>query len=237
MLGTLIRKSSQTLFDLLYPPRCIYCDASQEWLCSICQDKIPLILADICQQCGTPINTSVPCNQCRRHPLYHVDGIRVMAYYEDSPLRSAIHTFKYNNQKVLAATLAEMLAQTYSRYALEADVIVPVPLHRSRFKERGYNQSELLARQLATILTLPVNTSTLKRARKTQIQMSLGADERKKNVSGAFVCQDKSLANQNVLLIDDVCTTGSTLDACAASLKQTKVASVWGLTLAKPANL
>jgi ComF family protein len=148
----------------------------------------------------------------------------------------AIHTFKYNNQKVLAATLAAMLAQAYKRYNLAADVIVPVPLHRSRFRERGYNQSELLARQLGTILTLPVNTSSLKRIRKTQSQMSLGAGDRKINVNGAFACHDESLANLKVLLIDDVCTTGSTLDSCAAGLRQVGVASVWGLTLAKPVD-
>ena len=237
MLGNLLQKSSQTLFDLLYPPQCVCCNASQEWLCSTCHEKIPFILNKVCQLCGTPVNEASPCNQCHRHPLYHIDGIRVAAYYEDNPLRVAIHAFKYNNQKVLAATLAAILAQLYKRHNLTADVIVPVPLHRSRFKERGYNQSELLARQLGTILTLPVNTSALKRTRKTQTQMSLGAGDRKKNVSGAFACQNDSLANLKVLLIDDVCTTGSTLDSCAAGLKQMGVALVWGLTLTKPADL
>ena len=129
--------------------------------------------------------------------------------------------------------LSEILADAYHHYDLDADVLVPVPLHFSRVKERGYNQSELLANELGKLLGLPINNSTLQRIRKTKSQMRLGAEERHKNVIGAFACADKQLVNQKVLLIDDVCTTGSTLDACAAALKQAGVITVWGLTLAK----
>jgi ComF family protein len=106
-------------------------------------------------------------------------------------------------------------------------------LHPSRFKERGYNQSELLAGQLGRLLDMPVNASTLQRVRNTKSQMQLGADERHKNVIDAFACKDKQMQNLRIILIDDVCTTGSTLDACAAALKESNVSSVWGLTLAK----
>lgn len=165
--------------------------------------------------------------------MRYIDGVRTTAYFEDNPIRSAIHDLKYNNHRAIAIILSEILADTYRRYNLHVEVLVPVPLHYSRIKERGYNQSELLANELGNILDLPVNNSTLQRIRKTKPQMTLGANERHKNVADAFVCNDKQLANQKILLIDDVCTTGSTLDACAAALKQAGVASVWGLTLAK----
>jgi ComF family protein len=126
-----------------------------------------------------------------------------------------------------------MLVTSYRRHQLKADVIVPVPLHETKLKERGYNQSELLARQLGQALNLPVNMTTLRRVRKTESQMTLKADERLKNVANAFSCADQDLARYHVLLVDDVCTTGSTLDACAAALKAGGTVSVWGLTLAK----
>jgi ComF family protein len=165
--------------------------------------------------------------------LSAIDGIRATAAFTDNPLRSAIHEFKYNNHRAVTVLLGERLLTSYRQYGLKAEVIVPVPLHEAKLKERGYNQSELLARQLNQALNLPLNLTTLRRVRKTESQMTLGAEERYKNVSGAFACEDKSLAQRHILLVDDVCTTGSTLDACAAALKAGGAASVWGLTLAK----
>ena len=165
--------------------------------------------------------------------MQYIDGIRAAAYFEDNPIRSAIHDLKYHNHRAVVTILSEILADTYQRYNFCADVIVPVPLHHSRLKERGYNQSELLAKQLGKLLSLPVNNTTLQRIRRTESQVKLGAKERHKNVADAFVCSNKQLVNQKILLIDDVCTTGSTLDACAAALKQGGVISVWGLILAK----
>ena len=129
--------------------------------------------------------------------------------------------------------LGQILADTYQRYDLQVDVIVPVPLHSSRLRERGYNQSELLGHQIARLLNLPVKADALQRIRHTKSQMELSASERHQNVANAFACADKSLSGQTVLLIDDVCTTGSTLDACACALKQSGVTSVWAVTLAK----
>jgi ComF family protein len=173
------------------------------------------------------------CRQCKENPLTHIDGIRSASHFENNPVRSAIHLLKYRNHKAVAAVLAGIMADAYRRYYLAADVIVPVPLHPSRFRERGYNQSELLARELGKLLGLSVNISTLQRVRQTRSQVTLRETERHQNVVGAFACGNMNLAGQKVLLIDDVCTTGSTLHACAAALKQSGVASVWGLTLAK----
>ncbi len=235
MPDTLFQKLGQTLFDLLFPPSCVNCNAENSWLCQSCLSSISFITTDVCERCGapTPANSSLFCRQCNNNPLHYIDSIRAASYFENNPIRPAIHFLKYRNHRAVAAMLGEILADVYQRYAYAANVIVPVPLHRSRFKERGYNQSELLARQLGKLLNLPVNTVTLQRNRKTKSQMKLGVGERHKNVADAFFCQDKQLLNQHVLLIDDVCTTGSTLDFCAAALKDGDVASVRGLTLAR----
>lgn len=226
------QKSGQLVLDLIYPPRCVNCASTEDWFCKDCRDQIALIIPPVCQRCGTPISES-QCEECIHNPLHAIDGIRSVSYFEDNPIRSAIHFLKYRDHKVVASALGQILADTCRNYQLQADVIVPVPLHPSRYKERGYNQSELLAKELASISGLPVDTQTLQRIRITKSQMTLGIAERHQNVKEAFACRDERLAGKRILLIDDVCTTGSTLDAAAAALKASGVISVWGLTLAR----
>lgn len=231
---TLLQKSTQSLLDLLFPPNCVVCKAPKQWLCDSCYNKIAFIVPPVCPHCGTPFpGQGSICEQCRHNPLQFIDGIRSASYFEDNPIRPAIHFLKYRNHKAVVAVLAKILAQAYQRYGLVADVIVPVPLHPARLRERGYNQSELLAQILSQKLGLLLNVKSLQRTRQTKSQMTLGSHERHHNVAGAFSCADTDVAGQKVLLIDDVCTTGSTLDSCAETLKQSGVASVWGLTLAK----
>lgn len=231
---THIQKSGQSLLDLLFPPRCVNCQATAGWLCQNCLSQIVFITPPICQRCGTPpASGASSCNQCQHNPLQYLDGIRSACYFEDNPIRPAIHLLKYRNHKAAAATLATILAQAYRRFELAVDVLMPVPLHPARLRERGYNQSELLAKALSYLLDLPVNSRALRRIRHTKSQMTLGFEERHQNVAEAFACDGFTGAGQTVLLIDDVCTTGSTLDACADALKKRGAAAVWGLTLAK----
>ncbi|MFN8453613.1 MAG: ComF family protein [Anaerolineae bacterium] len=231
---SLLQKSTQSLLDLLFPPNCIVCKAPKQWLCESCYNQITFIVPPICLRCGTPGSSQGSvCEQCRHNPLQFIGGIRSASYFEDNPIRPAIHFLKYRNHKAVVTVLAKILAQAYQRYGLEADVIVPVPLHPVRLRERGYNQSELLAHSLSQELGLSLDTKSLQRTRQTKSQMTLGSNERHHNVAGAFACRGTDLRGQKVLLIDDVCTTGSTLDSCAEALMQNGVASVWGLTLAK----
>lgn len=217
--------------DLLFPPACVHCKAPNVWLCQNCKSGIFFITSIVCPRCGTPAS-SPACTQCSTNRLHYIDGIRSAAVFEDNPMRSAVHHLKYQGRKVLASSLAEMLAETYRYYNLNADVIIPVPLHRTRLKERGYNQSTLLAKKLGRLVGLPVDTTTLYRTRDTGQQMALKAQQRRHNVAGAFACRGH-LSGLKFLLVDDVCTTGSTLDACAMSLKMNGADAVWGLTLAK----
>jgi ComF family protein len=230
---TFLKQPGEFLLDLLFPPRCVNCKAGANWFCDACLGQVPYLNHPVCARCGTPAAGNAPCNQCGAHPLTAIDAIRSAAYFEDNPVRPAIHFLKYREHKAVAVVLGRILADAVNRFTIPADVIMPVPLHPSRYRERGYNQSALLAHALGQVLSIPVDTSTLYRTKKTKTQMTLTAAERRENTHGAFACKNERLARQTVLLIDDVCTTGSTLDACALALKESGVACVWGLTVAK----
>lgn len=149
-------------------------------------------------------------------------------------MRQAIHKLKYDNFRAIALPLARLLAKYWEARPLPVDVIVPVPLHARRLRQRGYNQSALLAGELGKIIGLPVMEGTLLRLENTPAQVkAINAEMRRKNVCGAFACCDGMLQGRRVLLIDDICTTGATLDSCAGALKRSGVHSVWGLTLAR----
>jgi len=220
----------QSLLDLLFPPRCVVCRREDaDWFCAACRSKIKKILPPLCNRCGLPLHAQA-CSHCQRLPL-RIDGIRAMAYFEGN-LRQAIHAFKYNHHPELARVLGKMLGDHLSAFPLPADAIAPVPLHKSRQDARGYNQSFLIAQALSLEHNLPCWEGALTRVRATRSQIELGAAERRANVEDAFQA-DERVAGARVLLIDDVCTTGSTLDACSVALKLRGAKSVWGLALAR----
>lgn len=149
-------------------------------------------------------------------------------------MRKAIHQLKYRNLKAIAPCLAELLADYLRSNPLPGEVIVPVPLHPRRLRERGYNQSSLLARELSKRIDVPVIEDCLIRVKQAQPQVrAINAEERRRNVVDAFVCREGSVRGKQVILIDDVCTSGATLESCAVALKSKGATSVWGLTLAR----
>jgi len=163
-----------------------------------------------------------------------IDSIRALTVF-DGRMRHAIHAFKYRGVAALADPLGEALASFWLAAPAPAHAIAPVPLHPQRQRERGYNQAELLARRVGRKANLSVYPAALRRVRATAVQMTLGADERKANVADAFRCDMDVLRGGAVLLIDDVCTTGATLDACAQALKKAGVTAVHGLVIARTA--
>jgi ComF family protein len=221
-----------TFLDLLFPPRCVGCQKRGVWFCAACLAAVPRIVPPLCRCCGEPLKHSGDlCYNCRREPL-QIDGIRAVALFE-GPLRQAVHHLKYTGQRDLASSLGSLLAEYWRENPLPADVLVPVPLHASRQRERGYNQAALLAQELAAAAGLPIIEGCLVRTRQTASQMTLKRVERKTNVRDAFACVDDRLAGRQVLLLDDVCTTGATLEACAVACRQAGACSVWALTLAR----
>lgn len=188
----------------------------------------------ICQLCGRPTDVPGFCRSCRRTDLA-IDGIRSVFLFEGG-VRKAIHQLKYGDRHSLAVTLAQLMADHWHSNPMPADLLAPVPLHPVRQRERGYNQADLLARALGDMISLPVVTTGFKRVRHTQSQMSLNAADRRENVQGAFVYQsrrDNTISGRRVVVIDDVCTTASTLEACSLALKAAGASTVWGFTLAR----
>ncbi|MBV9121212.1 MAG: ComF family protein [Chloroflexi bacterium] len=151
----------------------------------------------------------------------------------DGAVRLAIHRLKYNGQRALAEPLGDYLSSVAEDAGLTADMIVPLPLHPRRLRQRGYNQSELLARRAGQRLGLPVARAAI-RNRDTADQIGLSRRQRQDNVRGAFACCDPdAVRGKRLLLIDDVCTTGSSLFACAAPLLRAGAGEVWGLAVAR----
>lgn len=219
------------LLDLLFPPRCIGCSSVGTWLCARCVERLPYIVGPVCERCGLPLQRDLECPACRRYSV-RVDGIRSVLLFEGA-VRTAIHRLKYRNGRMLAGPFGQLMAAGWDRLGIEVDVIVPVPLHPQRLRQRGYNQAALLARELARHTGLPSHEGALSRVRHTASQMALDAAARRDNVRGAFRCTDGQLRGRRVLLIDDVCTTGATLDACADALRAAGAIAVWGFTLAR----
>lgn len=230
------RHIAQSALDLLFPPVCTICKQVGAVLCPSCLNSIPRIHSSFCMRCGSLHIQNGVCIDCTYHPL-RLNGLRATSVYQD-PLRSCIHALKYEGNIRLAEPLGVLLAETYTIHAFHADVLVPMPLHADRQRERGYNQGQLLAEVCAKYVHVPVNANIVRRHRATVAQASLKAAERQHNVAGAFLCSPEfttgALMGRTIVIIDDVCTTGATLEACAAPLFAAGAQAVWGLVLARP---
>jgi ComF family protein len=226
-----LRPITQALLDLVFPPYCVACGQPGTWLCSVCQACVPILQPPFCAHCGHNLDKAGLCAKCQGASS-HLEIIRSVAPHV-WPLRSTVHALKYEGMRVLAAPLADLLAQCWQATGHPVDVIVPVPLHPRRVRQRGYNQAAILARALGPRLGLPVLTQALVRQRDTHSQVGLSAQERRDNVWGAFTCQSEALLGARVLLVDDVFTTGATLEACAHALRAFGAAQVNALTLTR----
>jgi ComF family protein len=230
--ATLVARWRRQLLELLFPTRCVSCRRVGESICSQCVSSIRLILPPYCLRCGHNLDyQDEPCFRCDAHPL-HLEQIRSVAYHEGA-LRQAILALKYNHRADVVAPLAAFLQKYLGQNGLEFDLITAVPLHSERQLERGYNQAELLARALGAKIGRPY-VAGLRRVRATQDQIGLSLSARHENVRGAFAGDKAAFRGRRVLLVDDVCTTGATLDACASALELCGARSTFGLTVARP---
>lgn len=228
---------------LVFPPMCAGCsrvlDSEESPLfCPDCFSALDLISEPYCPLCGIPfvaeITTSHLCGDCLGG-VYTFDRARAKGSYQGL-IREVIHRFKYGGQTFLMRPLARMLigpAKELSRLH-RIDTIVPVPLHYKRLRQRGFNQASLLARGLGSLLQIPVDYSSLKRTRWTEPQTGLSRNQRAANVKGAFALKSKAkIRGKGVLLLDDVLTTGETVNQCVRVLKDGGVREVVVLTVAR----
>jgi ComF family protein len=219
--------------DWLLPPRCGGCRALGAWLCASCRGRIRSLEEPLCARCGRELENHRPGCGCRAQ-LRALARLRSAAAYE-GPLERALHRFKYEGWRALAPTLASLIAERLPEPApaTELACLLAVPLHRRRLRERGYNQSALLARDLRRRWSLPDAPGRLVRLRDTPAQVGLDRPARRQNVTGAFGWEGPDLAGRPILLVDDVATTGSTLEACARALKAAGAGRIEAVTLAR----
>ena len=236
-----VREFLAGLVSLVYPPHCLLCHvplASEvvEPLCGPCETSLPANRPPWCQGCGRSLAglgmDVLRCAACRDHPA-GVEEARAACRYEGAG-KSCVVQFKYQRQLALAAPMARrMAAAARTAPAVAADVIVPVPLHPVRQREREFNQSALLAERLGELLDLPVLEHGLRRRRPTALQAQLDAPARRRNVADAFLVPDPALVRgRAILLVDDVLTTGATARACVMALRDAGATRVRLLTFA-----
>jgi len=201
-------------------------------LCAHCESQLPWIFPPLCPRCGRPQASGILCPTCAQ-TTGAISVIRSPLRFE-GVARRAIHELKYRNLRAIAPTLATYLVRSLRDAGYEPDIIVPVPLHPRRARRRGYNQSFLLAREVAKETCTLISADALTRVREGASQVhTTSVEERRQNVSGAFACNDTSVSGKQVLVVDDVCTTGATLESCAVALRGAGAVGVWGLTVAR----
>jgi ComF family protein len=185
----------------------------------------------ICPICGIPQSGVVLCKDCSAQPPAYQE-LRSFGYYS-GPLRKAIIRLKYSRDLGLGEALAEHLSSIFKEMTWQIDLVTSVPLSKGRLKKRGYNQAAILARPVALSIHKRFQPVLLRKTREAPTQVGLSAHERRKNVDGAFVAGGMEPGSRRILVIDDVTTTGSTMNACARALIDAGAESVYGLTLAR----
>ena len=249
MERTVVQEVWNGLLDVVYPPVCLVC---REWimagaLCEMCRKGVLPILPPLCDRCGAPVPAErIVCIECEQGPEPPFDWSQAMGQYT-GPLRTAIHHLKYHGKTALAAPLGQMLAHSLDSpitplFPLRADLtrplfdaVVPIPLHPSRLRQRGFNQAERLARVVAAERAWSLDTTGLRRVRRTAVQALLTSrEERAANVHNAFAALSPThFWNQSVLLVDDVITTLATVREAASVVRAAGATRICIVALAR----
>jgi competence protein ComFC len=238
---SILENSKKFILDTLFPIQCISCGHDDIWLCENCFQKIQLLSFQLCPRCEKLITQDGRlCSFCKiqKPPL---DALIVAARYKEGNISKLVHLYKYSFIENLHAPLGKLLTKALSNSGLSVpDFIIPVPLHPRRKRWRGFNQAELLAGYVGQNLTpgyaIPVFEKYLRRIRYTPAQMKIkDYFQRRKNICDAFsaVAEPLLIKNKNILLIDDIATTGATLFECARALKQNGAKKVFAAVIAR----
>lgn len=236
MRNVFIGRGLMKLVDLLFPLRCPVCDGivptGEGRVCRTCRRKIRYVYEPQCQKCGRQLNDDAKlfCAACES--TRHIFD-RGVALYDYQSMKKSIYRFKYKKRCEYALFYAEEIYRQLNTEILnmEADAIIPIPLHKSRQKSRGYNQAELVAAHLSKLTGIPLEKKLVKRVRKTVPQKQLDARGRQNNLKKAFNIKPNVVKLNKTILIDDIFTTGSTIDAVAKELKRCGVGTVYFITL------
>lgn len=219
------------VFDWVFPPRCAGCGVEGEIVCAACLATIEQVTMPCCRYCASPLARGDICAACRNLP-HSFEAFASYAWY-NGPIRKAIHQLKYQNDIAVGRFLSAWLYDLLAGKDWEFDMVVPVPLSTDKLEVRGYNQAARLAKPLARLIHKSYQPLAMSRVRETKSQVGLNIQSRHDNVRDAFRGSPAIVRGRSILLVDDVCTTGATLQSAAAALKQAGAAKVYALTLAK----
>lgn len=234
------------LLDFVYPRNifCILCekpiDKSQSYsICELCKNQIQWINTHECEKCGKPMDSlyiASQCPDCILVPHSFTKAFSCVVY--DDVIKGLVYKLKYKGQRYLSYHMAEIMVDKLFKQDLPAiDVIVPVPLHSQKLRQREFNQAYLLAKHIGKKTGWPVEEQHLVRVKDTQSQNKLSKEERKQNMKNAFKLDSgKQLKGKNILLVDDIYTTGSTLDACSKELQKSEPQSIIIMTFTTGRN-
>jgi len=243
---TLVKNFFNYVLDILFPIQCLGCGREGAWICKECFENISLNIESVCPFCGKSSPFGRVCFSCQGK--YYLKGVMVASTYDNKILKNMIQAFKYNFVRSLAKPLGQILInfleETRKINFSSEDVgilqnpqgvlLIPIPLHRKRFLERDFNQAELLAIEVANRFGFKLSSDILKRLRYTPPQVKLKREAREENIKRAFSCvAPEAVKGKKILLLDDVFTTGATVNECAQVLKKAGAREIWGLVLAK----
>ena len=245
---SMIEYLKEGLLNFVFPLDCKICEkpireSKGYSICKDCFKTIELIDQPYCRKCGKPLiptdffkqNRGILCLDCKRKK-YSFEFSRSTGVY-DKVLKKCIHLFKYYGEKKLAKPLGKLMVDYLLKndeFKKKVDLIIPVPLHKNDLKKRGFNQSVLLSKVIGDYFFIPVGEKVLIKKKLTPFQVNLSKKEREKNILRAFsVEKPEEIKGKNILILDDVFTTGSTVEECAKELKEARAKKIYVLTLAR----
>jgi len=230
----IFQKPKDIIMETFFPKRCVGCGKYGQFICFNCAGEVELLKTSLCPECGKITKNCSFCDICKRKLKTSLNGLFIASNYDKGPTKEIIHHLKYSGFLELSEVLGEVLYQKIKDSDLiSGAVVVPVPLFRKREYTRGFNQAELIARYVSKKLHLSGGLA-LERKINTKTQVGLSRKERIENVNEAIKCIDQEfIEGKTVLLVDDVTTTGATLNECAKVLKESGAKKVYGLVVAK----
>lgn len=241
-----IRAKEQVL-QIFFPKTCPVCEEILEKhreICSKCEEKLQFVREPKCKKCGKPFEGTGEmqkireyCGDCTKRMHFYEFGMAVFLYNDD--IKESIYRFKYHNQRTYADFYGNAMAHRYGKTIKDLGIqaLIPVPISRKKKTIRGYNQAELMARSLGRELNIPVDNEILERNRNTVPQKELNFEERRNNLKNAFKISRNGIEYNKILMVDDIYTTGSTIDACATALKNAGVREVYFISLSIGAGI
>lgn len=239
-----LQRIKEIIKEMFFPSKikCIICQEemfkdNKYCVCEECFTNLPFNGDKVCNKCGMKIDDDGEyCLSCKQHIRKPYEKAFAPFEYKNEIIR-LIHKLKYSNAKWLAPFISEFLIDCFLKQNINVDLIIPIPLNCKRLKERGYNQAEIICEKFASELNIEIDNKSLIRKRYTQTQTNLTKKERKNNLENAFEVVDKSkIKDKTILLVDDVFTTGATMEEACRTLKKAKCAKIYCLTIAHVKN-